>query len=103
MIHVFFTHLSTAVVKPISFCLSPETKFSTCYLMLGQGPCEQCSDPDAKGTIITPFHVSSSEQQQKEKLNDIWNKKVDGTFSAIPSMEDLNNSASSFLVFLLSL
>lgn len=47
---------------------------------VGQGPLEQCSDPDAKGTIIVPVHVSASEQQQKEKLSDIWNKRVDRTF-----------------------
>lgn len=47
---------------------------------VAQGQRGQCSDPDAKGTIIVPVRVSSSEQQQKEKLSDIWNKRVDRTF-----------------------
>lgn len=50
---------------------------------VGQGPCEQCSDPDGKGTIIVPVHVSSSEQQQKEKLSDIWNRRIDRIFESI--------------------
>lgn len=102
---IFFTYLSTSIVKLVTWCLSPETKILKWFLMLSGG-----MRRDSLNSVVTwmqkapqrvPVHVSSAEQQQK--LSGIGNKMTDSAPSAFPSVEDLKNAGPSLLIFLLRL
>lgn len=101
MIHVFFTHFSTAVIKLISLYLSPETKFCKCYLMLLAGTAWAVQWPRCKkhrtSSCSCFFFRTAAEVEWCLVQKGWWDFLVH-----FPPQRE-NNSASSSLVFLLSL